>query len=319
MSSTIAAQTTDLVADTLQAFDDLSGKHPGFRPAHAKGLLLSGIFTPLPGGHSLTRAPHLSRAQTPVSVRLSDFAGVPSVPDNDPDASPRGIAIRFHLEEHVHTDIIAHSVDGFPARTAEEFIEFLHAIKATGPDAPRPNPIESFLATHPAALRFVQAPKPFPTSFATESFFGVSAYRFSNEKGACVHGRYRIRPNETSAYLDASAAAAKSANFLFEELKERIAKAPVVFRIEVQLAAPEDVVNDSTIQWLEDRSLIEFGRVELTGIVPDNAAEQRHIIFDPIPRVDGIEPSDDPLLQQRADVYLASGRRRRTDGAEANK
>ena len=46
----------------------------------------------------------------------------------------------------------------------------------------------------------------------------------------------------------------------------------------------------------------------------NNDGEQQHIIFDPIPRVDGIEPSDDPLLDPRATVYLMSGRRRRADG-----
>jgi catalase len=35
------------------------------------------------------------------------------------------------------------------------------------------------------------------------------------------------------------------------------------------------------------------------------------MIFDPIPRVDGIDPSDDPLLELRAAIYLLSGRRRR--------
>ncbi len=43
----------------------------------------------------------------------------------------------------------------------------------------------------------------------------------------------------------------------------------------------------------------------------DDAQEQKQIIFDPIPRVDGIEPSDDPLLELRAAIYLLSGRRRR--------
>ena len=134
---------TNLVSDVLQAFDDLNGGlHRGYRPAHAKGLLLSGVFTPSPGGRSLTRAPHLHREQTPVTVRLSDFAGVPAIPDNDPNASPRGIAIRFHLAEHTHTDIIAHSTDGFPTRTAEEFVEFLRAAYASGPDAPRPTPMK---------------------------------------------------------------------------------------------------------------------------------------------------------------------------------
>lgn len=52
-------------------------------------------------------------------------------------------------------------------------------------------------------------------------------------------------------------------------------------------------------------------------LVADNEAEQRHIIFDPIPRVDGIEPSADPLFQPRADLYLLSGRRRRAADSTA--
>ena len=56
-----------------------------------------------------------------------------------------------------------------------------------------------------------------------------------------------------------------------------------------------------------------FGAIELMSVLPSNDAEQRHIIFDPIPRVDGIESSDDPLLEARAAVYLASGRRRRAN------
>jgi catalase len=313
MSPGTTPQKKGLVTEALQAFDDVNGGlHHGFRPAHAKGLLLSGEFTPSPGGQALTRAPHLHRAQTKVTVRLSDFAGVPAVPDNDANASPRGIAIRFHLAEHVHTDIIGHSVDGFPARTAEEFVEFLHAVHASGPDTARPTPVELFLSKHPAALRFVQAPKPIPTSFAKESFFGVTAYQFTDGKGASIYGRYRIRPDGDGEYLGASAAAAKSANFLFDELKERIAKGAVVFRILVQLAEQGDIVDDATMSWPEERRQVEFGRVELTRLTPDNDAEQRHIIFDPIPRVDGIASSADPLLDPRADIYLASGRRRRT-------
>jgi catalase len=314
MSSITPSPRTELVADVLQAFDKLTGPQPGFRPAHAKGLLLSGVFTPSAGARSLTRAPHIQRSETPVSARVSDFAGVPVVPDNHPDASPRGFAVRFHLAEHVHTDIVAHSVDGFPVRTAQEFVEFLRAIGATGPDMPHPTPIEAFLGTHPAALKFVQTPKPMPASFAKESFFGVNAYRFTNAEGVSRYGRYRIRPDGDGEYLDGAAAAATSPNFLFDEMKERIAKGPVVFRILVQLAEEGDAVDDSTVSWPEGRKQVEFGKIELTGVTPNNDGEQRHIIFDPIPRVDGIEPSGDPLLEPRADVYLASGRRRRAAG-----
>jgi catalase len=310
------AQSTGLSRDVIQAFDDLNGLHPGFRPAHAKGILLSGVFTPSPGGSSLTRAAHLQRSSTPVTVRFSDFAGIPTIPDNNPEASPRGIGIRFHLAEHVHTDITAHSVDGFPARTAEEFVEFLRAIHASGPTAPKPSPIESFLATHPAALEFIQAPKPIPSSFAKETFYAVSAYKFTNQSGVSRFGRYRIRPDGGGEYLDPEAAAGKSANFLMDEIKERLAKGPTKLHIDVQLAETGDIVDNSTVHWPEDRPRIEFGTLELTGLIPNNDAEQNHIIYDPIPRVDGIDPSGDPLLEPRADTYLMSGRRRRASGAK---
>jgi catalase len=45
--------------------------------------------------------------------------------------------------------------------------------------------------------------------------------------------------------------------------------------------------------------------------VEDNAAEQQHIIFDPIPRIEGLEATADPLFDLRAAVYLISGKRRR--------
>ena len=71
------------------------------------------------------------------------------------------------------------------------------------------------------------------------------------------------------------------------------------------------MVDDATIHWPEDRRLIKFGKVILTAPVQDNLPEQKKIIFDPIPRVDGIGPTDDPLLELRAAIYLLSGRRRR--------
>jgi catalase len=76
----------------IEAFDKANGGvHAGFRPAHAKGVLLTGTFTPAAGAASLTRAPHIQRASTPVTARFSDFAGIPAVADNDPrGASPRG-------------------------------------------------------------------------------------------------------------------------------------------------------------------------------------------------------------------------------------
>jgi catalase len=79
----------------------------------------------------------------------------------------------------------------------------------------------------------------------------------------------------------------------------------------VQLAEDGDEVNDVTVQWPDNRKLLELGQLTFTELVANEAHEQKNIIFDPIPRVDGIDPSDDPLLELRAAIYLLSGRRRR--------
>ncbi|WP_213806898.1 catalase family peroxidase [Granulicella sp. dw_53] len=307
----LLALSESLVAQFQQIF----GLNPGFRPAHAKGTMLTGTFTPSAGASKVTRAPHIERASTPVTVRFSNSTGLPLIPDNDPNANPRGLAIRFNLAEHVHTDIVSHSTDGFPTRTGDEFLELLRALATSDPSKPsdpaNPSPVEKFLGGHPAALAFVQTPKPAPSSFARESYFGVTAMKFTNKDGVSRFGRYRILPDAGNDHLDEAATAAKGPNYLFDEIGERVAAGPVGFRILVQLADEGDVVDDATIHWPASREVVELGRMELTAPVADNAAEQQKIIFDPIPRVDGIEPSDDPLLELRAAVYLISGRQRR--------
>jgi catalase len=300
-----------LANDLLKQFDELFGLHPGFRPAHAKGILISGSFKPAPGAKALTRAPHVTRDSTPVTARFSNSTGLPELPDNAPQANPRGLAIRFNLAERVHTDIVSHSTDGFPTRDGYQFLEFLRAAAASGPDVPSPKPVEKFLGSHPAALAFVQKPKPFPSSLARDTYFAVIAYAFTNAEGQTKFGRYRIMPELGNDYLTDEQVSKLTPNYHFDEIAERVAMEPVRFKIVVQVAAAGDTTDDATVHWPEDREQFEFGTVELNKVVEDTPAQQKHIIFDPIPRVDGIEPSADPLLDLRAAIYLLSGRRRR--------
>jgi catalase len=295
----------------LQQFDLLFGLHPGYRAAHAKGTMLTGSFTPSTSAQQLSRAPHITRPNTPVTARFSNSTGLPQIPDSAPDANPRGLAIRFHLAEHVHTDIVSHSIDAFPTRDGYQFLEFLQAAAASGPDVPSPKPVEQFLGAHPAALAFVQAPKPFPVSLALQTYYAVTAFAFINAAGVTKFGRYRIVPEHGNQFLSDADAAALSSNYHFDELLDRVAKSPIRFKILVQIAAPGDTTDDATVHWRESRELVDLGVIQLTEPVKDNSAEQKQLIFDPIPRVDGIEASADPLLELRAAIYLLSGRRRR--------
>jgi catalase len=302
----------DLSNKILATFAKIFGEHPGIRPAHGKGTLVSGTFTPSTAAAELSVAQHFRQASTPVVVRFSNSTGLPEIPDTDPNSLPRGLAVRFVLGDRVHTDVIAQSTDDFPARTGEEFLEFLEALASSDPANPAGSPLEAFLGSHPAALRFVQAPKPFAASFARESFFGVTALKFTNAAGESRFGRYQIIPEAGNEYLDESVVPSRDDNYLFTELGERLAAGPVRFTLAVQLADDGDEVDDTTVHWPSDREVRELGTLELTAPVADDAAQQKHIIFDPIPRLAGIEPSDDPLLELRAAVYLISGRSRRT-------
>src|SRR5207245_7148365 len=106
-------------------------------------------------------------------------------------------------------------------------------------------------------------------------------------------------------------AAAKSANFLFDEIGERLARGPIRLGVFVQMAEPGDNVADASATWPDDRTEIPFGTISLTARVDDQMPDRRKIIFDPLPRIDGIDSSGDPLTDVRADIYLLSGRRRR--------
>lgn len=222
----------------------------------------------------------------------------------------------------MHTDVIAHTTPSFPTRTGAEFLEFLRAAAASPPGAESPTAVEKFLGAHPGALAFVQAPKPSPVSFASAAYFGVTALKFvGGEGGKEIFFRYRIVPAEGEVQtLDAEQVQEKAESYLFDELAGHLADSgPIRFKLLAQIARPEegDVVDDATKPWPESRELVELGELTLDKLVDEEEGKkmQKYAIFDPIPRVQGIEPSDDPLLEMRAAVYLISGRQRRAAGA----
>jgi catalase len=209
--------------------------------------------------------------------------------------------------------LITHSTPFFPVRTGEDFLELLGAIGASSsPDAPKnPSPIEAYLAKTPSAAAFVGAPKPFPASYATEKYFGVNAFKLVDSSGKGTYVRYRITPDAGESHISDDEAKAKDAAYLHNEIQTRIIDGGVTFTLSVQVAEEGDTTDDATVHWDESRKIVKLGTIKVDGVVEDNDEKQRTIIFDPVPRVDGVEGSDDPLIDMRASIYLTSGRVRR--------
>ena len=286
------------------------GPHAGFRSNHAKGIVVLGEFTPAKSAASITKAVHLQKTSSPVVLRFSDATGVPNIPDADGNAFPKGIAIRFNLEDGTSTDIVSISTNDFPVSNPEDFLGLLNAIAASGPNAAKPTPVEQFLGSHPAALEFVQMPKLPPVSFATQSFFGVNAFKFTNAKGVTQYGRYRITPVNGAQFLSKEEAAKATPNYLFEELPIRLAKSPASYKLSVQLAEKGDVLNDATVVWPDSRKQVELGTLVIKNVNADGLKYEKSTMFNPLALVDGIEASEDPILLARPAAYAVSFGRR---------
>ncbi len=306
VSSTTPAEKKPLPSALVETLNRLSGgPHAGYRANHAKGVLVSGTFTPAKNAPSLSKAVHFKK-QVPILVRFSNATGVPTMPDADPNASPHGIAIRFQLPGGASTDIVSISANGFPVATPEDFLAMLTAVSQSGPDAAKPTPIEKFLGSHPAAAKFVSTPRPAPESFATLAFYGVNAFKFTNEGGRTRYARYQIVPVIGEHALSDADAAKAAPNYLMDELPKRIARAPVKFRLMAQLAGKGDKINDATAVWPDEREQIELGTIILTQTAPEQAAAQKALLFNPLSLPPGIEASADPVLLMRPAAYGVS-------------
>jgi catalase len=301
-----APTQTPLPIALVDALNKLShGPHAGYRANHAKGIMVEGHFTPNKSAAEFSKAIHF-RQTVPVLVRFSDPSGVPTIPDADPAASPHGIAIRFKLPGNANTDIVSLSANSFPVATPEDFLAFLRAAAASGPDAPKPTPFEQFLKTHPAAAKFATTIHRAPQSFATLAFYGINSFKFTNAAGVSHYARYQIQPMAGERALTDEQAKSADPNYLMDELPTRIAKGPVTFQIMAQVADKDDPINDPTIVWPNDREHIFLGTLTLTSMVKDQVKAQKSIMFSPLNLTAGIEPSEDPVLLARPAAYGVS-------------
>jgi catalase len=296
-----------------QIFDvmiQLPGSHPGYRAEHAKGVVCEGTFTPSKRAATLSKAAHFQGGSIPVTVRFSAGPPDPFIPDNSSDAGPRGMGIRFSLPGGGETDIEAQSHNGFAVGTGEDFLDLLKAIVATDPSKPHPWPVEAFLGSHPLALKFVQEIQAVPASYGTEAYFSNDAFIFVNKQGIKQAGRYQFRPVAGQHNLSEGDAKTKSPNFLGEELKTRLTRGPIQFRMIVQLPNSGDPTNDPSLVWPDDRRTIDMGTISITSVVPDSDTAQKALVFFPTDLTDGIELSDDPFPSLRTSVYALSFARR---------
>ncbi len=274
------------------------------RYAHAKGIVCLGTFQASPEAAGISRAAHFGDAAVSVIVRFSDGAPDAHVTDSSQmpllaewrsDSELDGALTSWLLHTTASSSEVGRSFSSYSGRSLRQTLR-----------SRIPGPLKPFSA----AIRFVGNMDKVPVSFATESFYSNNALIFVNSRGERQAGRYRILPMNGSQYLGDAVANTIAPDFLREELTERLAQAPIRFRLVLQLADPDDQTRDGSLVWPDTWRRVELGIVTITSVVPDSVAAERKLAFDPTRLVDGIELSDDPLplLRSRVCAYSVAGR-----------
>jgi catalase len=293
-------------AEAVDAANTTFGRHPGYRALHAKGIVCRGTFTATPAGAQLTRAAHMQGDPVPATIRLSNGSGHPNSPDYAPDV--RGLAVKLELPDGSKTDIVTQSLPWFAFDQPDGFVKFLLA-QRRGPAMAWRFP--AFLIANPraiAALRVnLPALKP-PESYATLRFYGVHAFRWVGSDGESRYVRYEWVPADGDRRLGGREAKARGRDFLQQELRERLTRGPARFTLQLQIAAPGDPVDDPSARWPSERERVDAATLEITEI--DEAGDQGVLVFDPGRVTDGVELSEDPVLQFRPRAYDESVSRR---------
>jgi catalase len=304
-------------AGIVDEFEALSGRHPGFRRNHAKGVCVSGRF------ESNGNAAGISYASVFESGLVVPVMGRFSIPGVNPAQQDgrshvRSLALSIVLPGGEQWRMGMNSVPVFAVATPAAFSEQLRALR---PDARTgrsdPEKIASFRQRHPEVKGFDDWIDSHPPSSGYENgeYFSVNAFRFIDASGHARDVRWSMVPQ--APYRAMADAQALDPDFLDRGLNESLAHGPLRWHLIITLAEPGDPTDDATRLWPQGP---ERQRIDAGTLIVERAQSQvdgacRDMEFDPTVLPAGIGPSDDPLLRARSAAYAESFKRRQDEAA----
>ncbi|MGG5819697.1 catalase [Falsiroseomonas sp. HW251] len=299
------------------------------RVVHARGTGAHGYFEAYgkigdEPASRYTRAKVLTEAgkRTPLFVRFSTVIGSKDSPETARD--PRGFAVKFYTEDG-NWDLVGNNLRIFFIRDAIKFPDMIHAFKPD-PVTNRQEPwrFYDFVQHHPEALHmvtWVKSPWGIPASYRHMEGSSVNTYKLVNKEGVAHLAKFSWVPKQGVKNLTAAQAAeiqAKEVGHATKDLYEAIENGENPeweFCVQLMSDDPHDELDfdplDDTKRWPEDKfPLLPVGRMVLDRN-PDNVhAETEQSAFGTGVLVDGIDFSDDKMLQGRTLSYSDTQRYR---------
>lgn len=289
------------IVDALQTN---GGDHPGYRRNHAKGVCVTGYFDSNGALASESTAEVFAAGRTNIVGRLAIPGGNPYAPDSS--APVRSFALRFMQADGQQWRTGMNNIPVFPVATPKSFYEQL---VATRPDPvthkPDPDKVKAFFASHPETNAFrawAKTAKP-SASFASETYYSLNAFYLVDKAGERHAVRWQTVPETEAA---AAVGDPNDANYLSQDLSERLAKGPLRWHLVFQFAEPDDPVDNATVAWPATRHTIDAGTIVVEREQSQEDGLCRDVNYDPTVLPSGIAVSDDPLLAARSAAYAKS-------------
>jgi len=258
--------------------------------------------------------------RTPVFVRFSTVIHGGHSPENLRD--PRGFATKFYTEDG-NWDLVGNNLKVFFIRDPLKFPDVIHAFKpdpmTNRQDA---NRIFDFIGLTPESMHMISwlfSPRGIPANYREQEGAGVNTYKMVNMEGVGVLVKYHWIPKQgVRSLTQAEADAINDFNHATMDLFDAIERKDYPeWELRVQIMSddehPEldfDPLDDTKI-WPEDKfPMLPVGRMVLDRNPTNYFAEVEQIAFGTGVLVDGLDFSDDKMLQGRTFSYSDTQRHR---------
>lgn len=293
--------TRTFLGDSLDHFE------PGYRRAHGKGICFAGVFRSSKAATALSTARVFAQEQVPGIGRFSIGSADPHAADTS--TGTVSMALLLSADDKSQWRMKLNNAPYFPTRDAEGFLAQRKAFEpdpATG--QPDPARVAAFFKTYPEARKAVEYKETaaWPSSFAQAQYNVINAFILLAADGKRQPVRWFMRPHAPFHGLAVEDRARLSHDYLFDDIKQRVARGPVYWDLVLQLAQTGDPVEDPSQPWPAERQQVVAGTLEVTSVRDQAEGGCRDINFDPTLVPSGIELSNDPVLAARAGIYSHS-------------
>lgn len=294
------------------------------RVVHTKGCGAFGVFRPTysMAGYTTASLFQTPGQEIPVAVRFSLAVSNPGTPDTSRNV--RALSTKFYTGEGTY-DLLCNHIPVFLVRDGARFPESIRAFQPSPVNQlADPNRFWGFVASAPEAVNFViwlYSDLGTVKNLRQIRTYGVNTYVWKNREGVRHYVKYHWLPMAGEANISQEEAvrlAGENPDIAARDLYDTIAAGtPVEYILCVQLMTPEEGEQlpydplDATKVWDEEKyPLYEVGRMSLNRNPSDYADQVEKLAFAPTNLLEGIELSDDKLLQGRSFVYSDAQRYR---------